>query len=126
MSSDGLSLFALAERRLGWIERRQNVLAQNIANANTPGFVAKDLEPFARSLQQVLPALATTDPRHLTGSPVDPHGAFAIRPSERAPDRNAVSIEEQLTKVADTDGAQALVAGLYRKYLGFFRVAAGK
>ena len=49
-----------------------------------------------------------------------------LRPTERAPDGNAVSIEEQLTKVADTDGAHALVTNLYRKYLGLYRIALGK
>ena len=126
MNNDGLSLFGLAEQRLGWLERRQGLLAQNIANANTPGFVAKDLRPFAQALQQSLPELAMTDGRHLAGSLASSGGASQPRPAARAPDRNAVSMEEQLTKVADTDGAQALVTNLYRKYLGFFRLAAGK
>ena len=37
-----------------------------------------------------------------------------------------MSIEEQLTKVADTDGAQALVTNLYKKYMGLYRIALGK
>ena len=126
MGNDGLSLFSLAERRLGWIDRRQGLLAQNIANANTPGFVAKDLQPFGQVLQGSLPGLATTDSRHFAGLPANSGTAAGPRPQARAPDRNAVSMEEQLTKVADTDGAQALVTNLYRKYMGFFRTAAGK
>ena len=126
MSNDGLSLFDLAERRLGWLDRRQGVLAQNIANANTPGYVAKDLQPFAQALAQALPDLAQTSPMHLSGTAsiagTDPRS----RPAERAPDGNAVSMEEQLTKVADTDGAQALVTNLYHKYLGLFRTVIGK
>ena len=126
MSDNGLGLFTLAERRLSWIDRRQGLLAQNIANANTPGFVAKDLQPFARTLQQALPGLSTTDVKHLSGPHPDIADAAQSRPTSRAPDRNAVSMEEQLTKVADTDGAQALVTNLYRKYMGFFRIAVGK
>lgn len=49
-----------------------------------------------------------------------------IRPRERAPDGNSVSMEDQLTKVADTAGTQELVANLYRKYHGMFRTALGR
>ena len=121
-----MSLFDLAEKRLAWIDRRQGLLAQNIANANTPGYLAKDLQPFANTLAAALPELAVTSPMHLSGgssaSPSDPR----LRPSERAPDGNAVSMDEQLTKVADTDGAQAMVTNLYRKYLGMYRTVIGK
>ena len=50
MEQNGMALFDLAERRLAWIDRRQGLLAQNIANANTPGYMAKDLVPFAQTL----------------------------------------------------------------------------
>ena len=121
-----MSIFELAERRLGWIDQRQALLAQNIANANTPGYAAKDLQPFAQALATALPELAVTNPAHLstlaaTGR-IDPRS----RPAERAPDGNAVSLDEQLTKVADTDGAQTLVANLYHTYLGLFRTVIGK
>ena len=126
MSNDGLALFDLAERRLGWIDRRQAVLAQNIANASTPGYSPKDLQPFAAALARVTPQLATTQAGHL--GTTAPGVAFdqGLRPSERAPDGNAVSVEEQLTKVADTDGAQALVVNIYHAYLGLFRTVIGK
>ena len=41
---------SLAERRLAWLENRQRVLAQNIANADTPGYQPRDLRPFAETL----------------------------------------------------------------------------
>jgi flagellar basal-body rod protein FlgB len=126
MSNDGMGLFDLAEQRLGWLDRRQGVLAQNIANANTPGYVAKDLQPFAESLARALPELAVTSPMHLTGAGTVGRTDPRQRPTERAPDGNAVSMDEQLTKVADTDGAQALVTNLYHKYLGLYRTAIGK
>jgi flagellar basal-body rod protein FlgB len=126
MSNDGMGLFDLAEQRLGWLDRRQGVLAQNIANANTPGYVAKDLQPFAESLARALPDLAVTSPMHLTGVSAVGRTDPRQRPTARAPDGNAVSMDEQLTKVADTDGAQALVTNLYHKYLGLYRMALGK
>ena len=129
MSADGgtgrMDLFDLAARRLAWLDRRQGVLAQNIANANTPGYVARDLQPFAQTLAGALPPLATTSPLHLAGA--EPAGTDPrLRPAERAPDGNAVSMETQLTRIADTDGAQALTTTLFHKYLGFYRIALGR
>ena len=106
------------------MDRRQAVLAQNIANANTPGYTAKDVASFDQVLARTVPALAETSPLHLAGTT---SGFSAnVRPHERAPDGNAVSVEEQLTKVADTAGVQALTLNLYRKYAGMFRLAIGK
>ena len=121
-----MGLFDLAERRLAWIDRRQGVLAQNIANANTPGYIARDVQPFAKTLAQALPQMATTSAMHLTGTGSAGQTDPRLRPTERAPDGNAVSVENQLTKVADTDHAQALVTALYHKYMGLFRTAVGK
>ena len=126
MDDKGIGLFDLAEKRLAWIDRRQGLLAQNIANANTPGYQAKDLSPFAQTLARTAPALAVTNPLHLAGSTTVSNVLLQERPNERAPDGNAVSVEDQLTKVADTDGAQALVTNLYKKYLGLFHTVLGK
>ena len=121
-----IGLFDLAEKRLAWVDQRQTVLAQNIANANTPGYVAKDVTPFAQALAEVAPDLARTNVMHLAGSPSKLRSGQNPRPHERAVDGNAVSMDEQLTKVADTEGTQALVENLYKKYMGLFRTSIGK
>ncbi|MBC7801729.1 MAG: flagellar biosynthesis protein FlgB, partial [Gemmatimonadaceae bacterium] len=69
--------------------------------------------------------LAQTAPQHLAGSRT-PAASIAVRPRERAPDGNAVSMEDQLMKVADTAGMQELVSTLYRKYHGMVRTALGR
>ena len=120
-----ISLFRLAERRLAWAGERQAVLAQNVANANTPGYQPRDVAPFAAALGAVPSALAATDPGHIQAAP----GGAALRharPRERAPDGNAVSLEDQLMKVADTSTTQEMVVNLYRKYQGMFRAALGR
>lgn len=122
-----IGLFRLAERRLAWVGRRQQVLAQNVANANTPGYQPHDLPPFAKALAGAQPAatLVRTAPQHL--APVRATDTAKVaRPRERAPDGNAVSMEDQLMKVADTAGTQELVSTLYRKYHGMFRTALGR
>jgi flagellar basal-body rod protein FlgB len=48
------------------------------------------------------------------------------RPTVRALDGNAVALDEQLTKVADTETTQSLVTSIWRKYVGMFNTALGK
>lgn len=125
MDTDGIGLFNLAEQRLSWLDQRQALLAQNIANADTPGFQARDLSPFARLVTGSVNKLSVTNSMHLAGA-VPAGRSAAERPHERAPDGNAVSIEEQLTRVADTEGAQSLTTNLLHKYFGLFRTVLGK
>ena len=46
MSLDDLTLFNAVKKRLAWVTQRQEVLSQNVANADTPDYKAKDLRPF--------------------------------------------------------------------------------
>jgi len=125
MDATQIPLFDLADKRLAWVDRRQQVLAQNIANADTPHFQARDLAPFVAQLNRASLAPVMTNPMHLAGSPSMIAGTTP-KASERAPDGNAVSLDVELSKVADTDATHELVGDIYRKYLGFFRLAIGK
>lgn len=128
MDPGRIALFRLAEQRLTWLDRRQEVLAQNIAHADTPGYAAKDIPPFARVLARtgtVEPL--RTDHRHLTGTQGPAPQPRPVRhAAERTPAGNAVQIEHELVKVSDTETHHALVLGIYRKYLALFRIALGR
>ncbi len=127
MNAMGDSLLALAERRLGWLESRQRVLAQNIANADTPGYQARDVQGFGQLLAGTGGvALARTQAGHLA-SPRGEANARADRAVlERTPDGNAVSLDQQAMKVAETDTAHALALNLYRRYAALYRTALGR
>ena len=125
MDPTDIGLFRLAERRLSWVDQRQEVLAQNIANADTPGYRARDLAPFEASLAAQGVPLARTNPSHLEGSVASSRGRQE-RGSGKAPDGNTISMEEQLGKVADTASTQELVTNLYHKYQGLFRTVLGR
>jgi flagellar basal-body rod protein FlgB len=126
MDPTQIGIFDLAARRLTWADKRQELLAQNIANANTPGFQARDLQPFAVSLTQASGAgLVRTQPNHLSGVGGDATHEITVRPPARALDGNAVSLDEQLVKVADTETTQSLVTTIYKKYLSLFSMALG-
>lgn len=117
--------------RLDFLAARTSVIAQNIANADTPDYAAKDLKkPDFRALAQSAAQSRTmrvSDPKHIASSP----GAAA--PSvqvESAPDGeaslagNQVSLETQAMKLSETRQEYALAAGLYRKGLAMLRLAA--
>ena len=57
-----LYLFELASSQARWLELRQSTIATNVANANTPGFKARDVEPFNKVLDGMPVRLATTSP----------------------------------------------------------------
>ena len=113
---------ALAELRLRWLERRQTVLAQNVANADTPGYVARDLSPFGAALASSQ-VLAVTDPRHTrgTGAVGDARALRERRSQDVAPNGNAVSLDEQAVRIADTDQAHALAMALHRRWITLVR-----
>lgn len=126
MDAGRINLFDLAQQRLAWADRRQALLAQNIANADTPGYVARDVAPFAQTLARVSsPALVRTQPDDLAGVPIPPPDA-QTKPRERAPDGNAVQLDRQLTTMAENQTTQALVTAIYRKYLTMFDLALGR
>ena len=125
MDPADIGLFSLAERRLAWVDKRQALLSQNIANADTPGYRSKDLSPFAAQLGRL--ALSPSGGGSTSfATSLSTSGEGTDLAHERAVDGNAVGLEDQLAKVADADGTQQLVTGLYHKYMGMFMTALGK
>ena len=125
MGDGQTDLLSLAASRLSWLDDRQRVLARNIANSDTPGYVPRDEMSFSKSLANMQVAPVQTDPRHLAGN-LDTANTVAVRPHQRSIDGNAVALDEQLTKVADTDTQQRLVTNLYGKYMSMYAMALGK
>jgi flagellar basal-body rod protein FlgB len=117
-------LFAAAERKLAWLDARQRVLARNIANSDTPGYRARDVAPFESHLTAARVAPARTSPLHLAGFSLPDSGTETAL-SEHAPDGNSVGLEKEMTKVADDEGAQALVGNLWKSYMGMYMTALG-
>ncbi len=120
----GADFFSAASRRLEYIDQRQRVLAQNIANANTPDYHARDLSPFEKLLQGSAVAPARTDAAHLGG--VFEGASLVTEPaSARAPDGNTVSVESELTKVADDETSANMVSNLWKTTMGMYLTALG-
>lgn len=123
MDPTDIGLFHLAEQRLAWVDRRQALLAQNIANANTPAYRPRDVAPFAATLGAS--TLSRTAPGHLAGGR-GAGGPGSARPQQLSPNGNGVSMEEQLGRVADTSAMQEMTINLQRRYAAMFRTAYGR
>ncbi len=127
MDIAGIGLFQLAGKRLNWLAQRQEVIAQNVVNANTPSYKSKALEPFEKVLSGMHPVTPVrTDPMHLAAAGTD--GSTArVRPRseswETVPDRNSVSLEQEMIRSADTREAYGMVASIYQKEAGMLRLA---
>jgi flagellar basal-body rod protein FlgB len=122
------TLFRIMQDRLGYLGQRQRVLSENVANADTPGYQARDMAPvnFLQALQQQEAQLvpAATQPGHLP--PLHPVSAFKIegekRPYETKPDKNGVVLEEQMVKLSDTQIAYQTTTSLYKKYTDMIKL----
>jgi flagellar basal-body rod protein FlgB len=125
-----LNLFAVISKRMDWLGQRQNVLARNMANSDTPNYVPQDLDErqFLRVLRRRLEPIAPkrTNAAHMSGTAFrDGPGRASDQKDtyETSPSGNSVVLEEQLMKVAKTQGEYQLITNLYRKHMDMFRTA---
>lgn len=137
MSLTDLPLLGMLRNRMQWHQARQALLAENVANADMPGFHPRDLaEPSAASARLAAPVgttiggdgLARTAPAHIgtsasAGPEADPRRfkGFEVRPSG-----NGVNLEEEMMKAGDNQADYQLVASLYQKSLDALKIAVGK
>lgn len=134
MTTENLGLFQAIGAKMGYLDHRQKVLAQNVANADTPGYRPRDLTEvdfgtvMERSLDNrwaVRPA--TTQAGHMP----EPNKVEDADNREQritydvAPAGNAVILEEQMVKTAETTMDYNLMTTLYQKNLGLIRTALG-
>jgi flagellar basal-body rod protein FlgB len=134
MSINDLPLLAQIKGRLSWLDERQRVIAQNVANADTPGFTAQDLKApadFARALREGAGGVRMTRTSAMHLAPKG--GAAAARfEAQRAPDSettldgNSVVVEEQMLKMAESRMAYDAAIGFYQKSLQMIRLASRK
>jgi flagellar basal-body rod protein FlgB len=131
MDLSNLDLFKAIGRKMGWLNQRENVIAQNIANSDTPGFRALDIAPisFKETLGAKLQPTATSN-MHLasahSGRPGDSKVSAEKKPWEITPSNNGVVIEEQMMKSASTSADYQLMLNLYKKNVTMLRTALGR
>lgn len=113
-----IQLFELASRQAQWLTVRQNVVAGNIANANTPHYRAKDVQPFESVLQNTGIQMAATHRAHFTESPEAAHVTEVSALDDVAVQQsgNTVALEEELMKTGAIKRDYELNAGLVKSF----------
>lgn len=123
-SAGGTDLFSLGRDRMNWLQARQQVLAGNIANADTPDYQAKDVSPFEAAMSEFDITPTVTQPGHIGYNASGTHTIETT--SEQSLDGNQVSLDQQMEQVADVNDQQHLAVNVYSKYLSMFQTALGK
>jgi len=124
-----IPILTMLRTRMQWHQDRQRVLAENVANADTPNYRPRDLAPlnFQEALTASSVTLARTEPGHLAGDgdsarfAADRNIRYEVRPGG-----NAVNHEDEMMKVANNQMDFDAVAGLYTRSLALIKLAVGK
>jgi len=132
MDTRDLPLLSMLRERMTWLHQRQDVLSQNVANADTPRYVARDLKDL--DFEQLMGTassgtkMMTTNSRHIALSNTHA-GKFEDHETpdqESSPNGNAVSLEVEMIKVADTQAQYQAAANLYAKAITMMKTAIGR
>ncbi len=134
MTIQNIGLMKALNAKMDYLNKKQEVIAQNIANADTPGYRSHDLKPidFSRVLKNVTNSQAITpaitDDRHMP--PVNAIDLMVESEDkytyEVAPAENAVILEEQMIKAGKVAMDYSLMMNIARKQTGMIRTALGR
>ncbi|MCR9146857.1 MAG: FlgB family protein [Rhodobacteraceae bacterium] len=108
---------------------RQAVIARNMANSDTPGYVARDLVPFAAVLEAGPGSFTQKSTRmaHLNG--IDHAGPYATVARDGAmadPNGNTVSVETEMAHAVSVKRQHDRAVAIYKSALGIMRSALGR
>ena len=125
-----IPIFSMLRTRMQWHQERQQLLAENVSNANTPQFKPRDLAPpdLNRGQPPAAVTMARTSSNHIDGVgagaaqfQLDRRGDFEVRPAG-----NAVNLEDEMLKVAANQMDYQAATALYVRGLGLIKTALGK
>lgn len=126
MAEGGIGVINALKSRMQWHQARQKVLAENVANADTPRFRAQDLKPLDAPGKGGF-RLTTTSPMHVSGiGDMKGFDSTNTRKFEKTPSGNSVNLEDEMLKVSQNQGDYALAASLYSKSFSMLKIAIGK
>lgn len=132
MRPDDIPLLAMLRESMGYHNARQRTIANNVANANTPGYTPSDIprSEFERVLagQQAASSggLRTTHERHYGGEGSGGNRTFTTKEtpdSETTVNGNSVVIEEQMVRANENRMQFETALSLYQKSLNLIRLA---
>lgn len=124
-----LALFKTAHAMASHAATRQAVVTENVANANTPGFKARDVRPF----QDTFSTFGTTAEMRQTRVSHQGHGGSALASSvvedksaTLSPNGNSVSIEHELFKSVEAEREHSRALTIYQTSLNLLKTSIGR
>lgn len=127
MDLGNLSVFALANQNMKYLTEKERVVAENLANANTPGYLSKDVEKpnFAGEVTNHL-KMTATNPMHMSGIGRGTFQNKVYTPTPTSPltiDGNGVIIEDQLNEASKASGEYGRMISIYTQYRNMLSTA---
>ena len=111
-------ILVTAARKIDWLEAREAVIADNIANVNTPGFAARKIQTFGKAPDAGNVVLASTNVKHIA---LDTDGrnryrSEVISANETTLSGNSVNLEAQLVDQMSVAHEHATALGIFRAF----------
>lgn len=117
------ALFRLASDAARHAATRQATIATNVANADTPGYRARDIAPFRPDADQM--PLRRSHPGHLAGTPWTTL-IFEETGTAADPNGNTVSLQDQVLRGIEASRAHNRALTVYRSSLDMLRSSLGR
>lgn len=126
-----LEVVRMAQAMASHAGARQEVIARNVANADTPGYKAMDLPDFAQTYQSAGIPMRTTKPGHfgaghLGASTQGPDLVARVGHGSASPNGNTVSIENEMVKAVEVRQQHDMALSIYRSSSNILRAALGR
>jgi len=129
-----LPVFTALSEKMRWHEARQKLLAENVANAETPNYRGRDLREFdfaEHMANQPLGGVSTsvTNVRHIAAAGSSGDGGFSASQAnsfEITPEGNQVSLEDEMLKVTANGMDYQAATSLYTRSMKVLRTALGR
>ena len=123
-----LEIFQLAHGLAKNASTRQSVIAGNIANADTPGFRAKDVASFSDTYRaNAQDDLRATRPGHQLDAAANAlMPRITDRPGPSSPNGNTVSLETEMMKAVEIRHDHEMALSVYQTSLGILRTSLGR
>ena len=122
---DDLAILRMADAVARHSALRHRLISENIANSDTPGYRAQDIEPFQTAFERET-AVKATRPEHISGSV---RRTFSARPDSalgaESPNGNDVALGDQMVRATKALGAHNRATTVYKKTMDILRTTLG-
>lgn len=127
MTSSISGIFDVLAQKMSYLSQKQALLAENVANVDTPGYKQLELKPFSfgEAMKQASGTMVTTDPRHIVPASMAGTNAQSVKSKDTdvLPSGNTVDVEQQMAEVSKTSVDYQTMTSIYHKMTSLFKIA---